>query len=100
MMESETDARCSASISNNYCLTDAASVATLLTLGTHLSAADCPTKIEEMEIRSHRALAEALAWFCAQYSTRHLFATTSLTRFGHGPGRIHWEARPIESLLM
>ena len=75
-------------------LTDAATVATPLTPGTPLSAGDCPTskdEIEEMEDRPYRELIGALAWLIPGTRLGIAFATSSLARFGHNPGRVHWD---------
>jgi len=57
--------------------------------------ADCPTsqdEIEEMATRPYRELVGAFAWHALGTRPDIAFATSSLTRFGHNPGRVHWEA--------
>jgi len=83
------------SILTRFNLTDATAVATPLTPGTHLSTTDCPTskdEIEEMADRPYRELVGALAWLALGTRPDIAFAASSLARFGHNPGRIHWDA--------
>ena len=57
--------------------------------------ADCPTsqdEIEEMATRPYRELVGALAWLALGTRPDIAFATSSLARLGHNPGRVHWEA--------
>ena len=74
-------------------LTDATTVAMPLTLGTHLSA-DCPTSkegIEEMGNWPYWDVVGALAWLALGTRLDTAFATGLLVRFGHNPGRVHWD---------
>jgi len=83
------------SILTRFNLTDATAVATPLTPGTHLSMTDCPMskdEIEEMADRPYRELVGALAWLALGTRPDIAFAASSLARFGHNPGRIHWDA--------
>ena len=76
-------------------LTEAATVATPLTPGTQLSTADCPTsedKKKEMSNCPYRELVGVLAWLMLGTRPDIAFAASSLARFGHNPGRVHWEA--------
>ena len=80
------------SILMRFKLADATTVATPLTPGTHLSADDCPIskdEIEEMSNRPYRELVGALAWLTLGTRSDIAFATRSLARFGHNPGRVH-----------
>jgi len=73
---------------------DAATVTTPLAPGTHLSVADCPMsedEKEEMANRPYRELAGALAWLALETRPDITFAASSLTRFGHNLGCVHWE---------
>jgi hypothetical protein len=45
-----------------------------------------------MGTRPYRELVGALAWLALGTRPDIAFATSSLARFGHNPGRIHWEA--------
>ena len=81
------------SILTRFNLTDATVVATPLTPGAHLSADDCPTskdEIEEMANRPYRELVGALTWLTLGTRPDIAFATSSLGRFGHNSGRVHW----------
>ena len=83
------------SLLTRFSLTDAAPLTTPLAPGTHLSVADCPTSQEEkahMATRPYRELVGALAWLALGTRPDIAFATSSLARFGHNPGRAHWEA--------
>jgi len=40
----------------------------------------------------YRELVGALAWLALGTRPNIAFATSSLPRFGHNPGRVHWEA--------
>ena len=82
------------SILTRFNLTNATTVATPLTPGTHLSADDCPTskdEIEEMANRPYREVVGALAWLTLGTRLDIAFATGLLARFGHNPGRVHWD---------
>ena len=75
-------------------LTDAATVSTPLAPGAHLSATDCPTtndEKKEMGNRPYRELVGALSWLALGTRPDIAFAASSLARFGHNPGRVHWE---------
>ena len=81
-------------IITRFNLTDATTVTTPLTPGTHLSADDCPPskdEIEEMANRPYRELVGALAWLTLGTRPDIAFATSSLARFGHNPGLVHWD---------
>jgi len=83
------------SILARFNLLDATTVTMPLAPGSHLSVADCPTSQDEIEMmatRPYNELVGALA--CLALGTRLdiAFATSSLARFGHNPGRVHWEA--------
>jgi len=68
------------SILARFNLTDATTVSTPLTPGTHLSAADCPTakeELEEMGTRPYRELVGALAWLALGARPDIVFATCS-----------------------
>ena len=83
------------SVLTRFNLTDATPISTPLTPGTRLSAADCPTSQEEkdnMATRPYRELVGALAWLALGTRPDIAYATSSLARFGHNPGRTHWEA--------
>jgi hypothetical protein len=83
------------SILLRFHLADATTVTTPLTPGTHLSSTDCPTskdEIDEMANRPYRELVGALAWLALGTRPDIAFATSSLARFGHNPGRVHWDA--------
>ena len=83
------------SILARFNLTDASPLSTPLTPGTHLSAADCPTSQEEkdeMATRPYRELVGAISWLALGTRPDIAFAASSLARFGHNPGRVHWEA--------
>ena len=82
------------SIITRFNLTDATTVATPLTPGTYLSAGDCPTskdEIEEMANRPYRGFVGALSWLTLGTRPDIGFATSSPSRFGHNPGRVHWD---------
>jgi len=83
------------SILARFNLTDATTVATPLNPGTQLSATDCPTlesELAEMENKPYRELVGALAWLALGTRPDIAFAASSLARFGHNPGRVHWDA--------
>jgi len=74
---------------------DATTVTTPLVPGSHLSVAECPTsqdETEEMATRPYRELVGALVWLALRTRPDIAFATSSLIRFGHNPGRVHCEA--------
>jgi hypothetical protein len=76
-------------------LADATAVTTPLAPGTQLSKDDSPTSQEEMDemaIRPYRELVGALTWLALGTRPDIAFATSSLARFGHNPGRGHREA--------
>ena len=76
-------------------LSDAAPVSTPFLPGTQLSTLDCPDSEEEkleMKTRPYRELVGALAWLALGTRPDIAFAAASLARFGHNPGRTHWEA--------
>ena len=82
------------SILTRFNLTDATTVTTPLTPGTHLSTDDCPTskdKIEEMANQPNREVVRALVWLTLGTRLDIAFATGLLARFGHNPGRVHWD---------
>ena len=82
------------SLLTRFSLTDAVPLSTPLAPGTRLSADDCPTSQEEkddMATRPYRELVGALAWLALGTRPDIAFATSSLARFGHNPGRTHWE---------
>ena len=75
-------------------LTDVATIATPLTPGTPLPADDRPiskNEIKEIANRPYRELVGALAWLTLGTRPDIAFATSSLARFGHNPGRVHWD---------
>ena len=78
------------SVLTRFNLTNAATVSTPLAPGAHLSATDCPTTDDEKEMgnRPYRELAGALSWLALGTRPDIAFA---LARFGHNPGRVHWE---------
>ena len=83
------------SILARFNLLDATTVTMPLAPGSHLSVADCPTsqdEIEEMATRPYSELVGSLAWPALGTRPDIAFATSSLARFGHNPGRVHWEA--------
>jgi hypothetical protein len=83
------------SILARFNLADATSITTPLIPGTQLSSADCPTSQndkDEMGTCPYRELVGALAWLTLGTRPDIAFTTSSLARFGHNPGRIHWEA--------
>jgi len=83
------------SILTRFNLIDATTVTTPLLLGSHLSVADCTTsqdEIEEMATRPYRELVGPLARLALGTRLGITFATSSPTRFGHDPSRVHWEA--------
>jgi hypothetical protein len=83
------------SILARFNLIDASTVTTPFAPGSHLSATDCPTnndEIREMGMRPYRELVGALSWLALGTRPDIAFATSSLARFGHNPGRVHWEA--------
>lgn len=45
-----------------------------------------------MATRSYRGLLGALAWPALSTRPNIAFATSTHARFGHDPGRAHWEA--------
>jgi len=49
-------------------------------------------EIEETATRPSREVVGALAWLALGTRPDIAFATGLLTRFGHNPGRVHWEA--------
>jgi hypothetical protein len=49
-------------------------------------------EIEEMADRPYRELVGALAWLALGTRPDIAFAASSLARFGHNPGRVHWDA--------
>ena len=74
---------------------DATPLSTPLAPGTQLTNADCPQTQEEkdeMATRPYRELVGALAWLALGTRPDIAYATSSLARFGHNPGRAHWEA--------
>ena len=76
------------SILTRFNPTNATTVATPLTPGTHLSVDNCPTskdEIEEMANRPYREVARALAWLTLGTRLDIAFATSPLARFGHNP---------------
>ena len=82
------------SILTQFNLTNATTAATRLTPATHLSADDCPTskdEIEEMGNGPYREVVGALAWLTLGTRLDIAFATGLLARFGHNPGRVHWD---------
>jgi len=75
-------------------LADAAPTTTPLMLGTQLTKADCPTAQadrDEMAGTPYRQLVGALSWLALGTCPDVVFATSSLGRFGHNLGRVHWE---------
>ena len=83
------------SILAQFNLVDASTISTPLAPGTQLSMANCPTEEdekEEMGTHPYRELVGVLAWLAVGTQPDIAFATSSLTRFGHSPGRCHWEA--------
>lgn len=83
------------SVLARFHLTDASPLSTPFVPGTHLSEADCPATQEErdeMSTRPYRELVGALAWLALGTRPDIAFAASSLARFGHNPGRAHWEA--------
>ena len=63
--------------------------------GKQLAAADCPASQEEkddMVTRPYRELVGALAWLALGTRPDIAFVMGSLARFGHSPGRVHWDA--------
>jgi transposase InsO family protein len=82
-------------ILTRFNLTEATSLSTPLAPGTQLTKDDCPTSQEEkddMATRPYRELVGALAWLALGTRPDIAYATSSLARFGHNPGRAHWEA--------
>ena len=76
-------------------LMDASPLSTPLVPSTQLSTANCPTTQEEkdeMATQPYRELVGALAWLALGTRPDIAFATSSLARFGHNPGCVHWEA--------
>ena len=47
--------------------------------------------MEEMANRPYRAVVRALVWLALGTRPDIAFATSSLARFGHNPGRVHWD---------
>jgi Reverse transcriptase (RNA-dependent DNA polymerase) len=83
------------SILTRFRLTNAAPVSTPFPPNVQLSATDCPTsddEIREMKAYPYRELVGALAWLALGTRPDIAFAASSLARFGHNPGRAHWEA--------
>src|SRR5258708_3106201 len=83
------------SILARFNFTNATIVATPLAPGTHLSVNDCPTsqdEIAEMATCPYRELVGALTWLALCTHPDVAFAASTLARFGHNPGRVHWEA--------
>jgi len=73
-------------------------VTTPLAPGSHFSVAYCPTsqdEIEEIATRPSRELVGALTWLTLGTRPDVVFATSSLARFRHNPGRAHWEAAKL-----
>ena len=82
------------SILAQFNLMDALPLSTPLAPGTPLSTADCLTTQEEMSemaTRPYRGLVGALSWLALDARLDIAFSTSSLARFGHNPGRVHWE---------
>jgi len=76
-------------------LSDATPVSMPLLPGTQLSTLDCPDSEEEkleMKTRPYSEPVDALAWLALGTRRDITFAAASLARFGHNPGRTHWEA--------
>ena len=83
------------SIIARFNLTDATTVATPLTPGTHLSAVDCPTLMDnfgEMANQPYRELVGALVWLALGTRPNIAFAPSSLARIGHTLGHVDWDA--------
>jgi len=83
------------SIPTRFNLADAAPTTTPLTPGNQLTKADCPTAQadkDEMTGIPYRQLVGALSSLALGTRPDVAFATSSLGRFGHNPGRVHWEA--------
>jgi len=83
------------SLLTRFNLSDATPVSTPLLPGAQLSMLDCPDSEEEkleMKTRPYRELVGALAWLALGTRPDIAFAAASLARFGHNPGRTHWEA--------
>ena len=79
------------SILTRFNLTNAIPLSAPLAPGTRLSAADCLTSQEkdDMATRPYRELVGTLAWLALGTWPDIAFATSSLVRFGHNPGRAH-----------
>jgi len=83
------------SIPTHFNLADAAPMVTPLMLGNQLTKADCPTAQadkDEMAGIPYRQLVGALSWLALGTCPDVAFATSSLGRFGHDLGHMHWEA--------
>ena len=81
--------------STQFNLIDTAPLSMPLAPSTCLSAAGSPTYQEEkndMTTRPYRELVGALDWLTLGTRPDIAFAMSSLARFGHNPGRVHWEA--------
>lgn len=49
-------------------------------------------EIEEMRMQPYREIVGAPVWHAFGTRPDIAFASSSLARFGHNPGRVHWEA--------
>ena len=81
------------SIIVRFNLTDATTIATPLAPGTHLSAVDCPTLMDnfgEMANQPYRELVGALVWLALGTRPNIAFAPSSLAGIGHKLGHVDW----------
>jgi len=83
------------SIPARFNLLNASTVTMPLAPRSHHSVADCLTsqdEIEEMATRPYRELVGAFTLLALGAHPDIAFATSSLARLEHNPGRVHWEA--------